>query len=226
MQVKSGRARGQALTEMMVILPVFLIIFWAVIWVIQTSVVNERLQVAVRYSGLVSSQVDPYMEYSLFTMYNNLLSKNSVQPDACSSPSSDALTNTGSYPGPQTGTFFQPRSGSIVSTCNATTVAQTSLTLSRNEIFLHDSAAITAQTTVPQLLTAVLGESVTQLQAQQNFFAAPDLGTILHCYPELNAAIATSLKPSIGSTPPSSPPTPLPSSFSSNALNVSGNCTN
>ena len=226
-QMISRASRGQAITETAIFLPLFLLVFFTILWAIQTSVVNERLQSAVRYSGVISSQQDPFTEYSLYDVYSNLGSKTRVTPDPCQTPSTDAITDTGSYPGPASAPYWQPKNGSVQLTCNNGTALQTSMSggaLLKPEIFLHDNAYITAQTTVPQLLSSAMG-SATTLQAQANFMHAPDLGTILHCYPELGSAITASLQPQANATPGAAP-TPLPTNVPSTPLSVDPSCTN
>ena len=226
MQIVARASRGQAITETAIFLPLFLLVFFTILWAIQTSVVNERLQSAVRYSGVISSQQDPFIEFSLYDVYANLGSNTFVTPAPCQTPSTDAITNTGSYPGPASAPYWQP-TGAIGQTCNNASALQTSMSggsLLKPEIFLHDNAYITANTSVPQLLSSALG-SKTTLQAEANFMHAPDLGTVLHCYPELGAAVSASLQPQVGATP-GTVPTPLPTDIPSTPLTVDTSCTN
>lgn len=222
MQLTRHSSRGQAVVETALFLPVFLLVFWAVIWAVQTSVANERLQSAVRYSGLISSDINPYLQYSLFSIYDNLGSNVGVVPQPCSTPNTDALSNANTFPGPASGVFWQPQSNSIQSTCVGAQVSLTGSSLARTELFMNNNAQLSAKTTVPQLLSAFLGKS-TSIAAQQNFLRGPDVGTIVHCYPELNAAISASLRP-LTAPSPSAVPTPLPNTLPTTALAVAQSC--
>lgn len=209
MQV-AHRIRGQALVETAVFLPTFIFILFAVIWSVQTAIVNERLQVAVRYSGLISSEINPYMEYSLYVIYNNEGSTIGVAPQQCFTPSPDALTNSGNYPGPASGSFFTPTT--VAATCTGNQVSFTS-SMIRTELVRTDAATISATSAVPTLFNqAQYGwqNSTTPLGAAQNFLKTPDLGTLMHCYPSLNSTVSASLSPPAASTSPIAIPTAIP----------------
>ena len=138
-------ARGQALLETVIFLPLTLLTLWAVIWVAQYGVMSERVQSAVRYSGLVSNQINPYVEYSLYVLYNSLgpVSSNAPIPaSTCNAPTTDALTNSGTYPGPTTAPFWMATPIPPSVTCSAaqsqvaafTGLNQTALALSNTPI--------------------------------------------------------------------------------------------
>lgn len=204
--------RGQAIVETTVFLPAFIFVLFAVIWGVQTAIVNERLQVAVRYSGLISSEINPYMEYSLYVVYNNLGSNVGVAPQQCYTPSPDALTNSGSYPGPASGSFFTPVN--VIPTCApAQTSFGTGGGAARPELVRSDYASISAASVIPGLFRDKYGwtGSTTTLGAQTNFIKTPDLGTVMHCYPALNAAVSASLSPSAATSTLSAIPPALPS---------------
>jgi hypothetical protein len=64
--------RGQAVVETVIFLPMFMFVLYGMIWAIQTAVQYERVESAVRYSGLVSQYTNPYSNYSLYALYGQL----------------------------------------------------------------------------------------------------------------------------------------------------------
>ena len=64
--------RGQAVVETVIFLPMFLIALFGIIWTVQAAVQSERVESAVRYAGLISQQANPYVDYSLYSMYTQL----------------------------------------------------------------------------------------------------------------------------------------------------------
>lgn len=214
-------SRGQAITETVIFLPIFLFALFAAIWGIQTAVANERMQSAVRYSGMISDQIQPYMEYSLFAMYNNLGDTVGVASQPCQTPPPGSLDNTTPNPGPQTGKFWTPQN--VASSCSGGMTEITGAGLDSPALLLHDFSQMTATTNVPSYIQAALGTSVTNLSASQNFTSPADITTLMHCYPELNAAVTQSLRPQ---TSPNVTQLPQPLSLNpaTNALLVA--CTN
>ena len=217
MQILTRASRGQALTETAIFLPIFLFALFAAIWGVQTAVANERMQSAVRYSGMISDQVQPYMEYSLFAMYNNLGNNVTVGTQPCQTPPPASLTDSPPYPGPSAAPFW--RVSNVTSSCSGGMTQITGGGLDSPALLLHDFSQMSATTSVPPYITATLGRSLTTLTATQNFTAPPDISTMMHCYPELNAAITQSLRPQ---TAPNVTvlPTPLPPDPATNSLTV------
>src|SRR5581483_1638829 len=149
------RQRGQTFVETAIVLPVFLLVLWGIIWAVQASVTNERVQMAVRYSGLVSNEGSPFVNYSLYALYNNLVGIASPPSFTCVAPNTDALTNSNTYPGPTTLPMWNP--GTTNGTCSQ---AETSLQgggLIQPQIFTHTLSSITTQTTIGGVLVAPLG---------------------------------------------------------------------
>jgi hypothetical protein len=185
--------RGQALTETALILPLFLLVLFGVLWGVQASVVGERTQVAVRFSGLVSNQTSPYLGYSLYALYNGLPgSANAPNISDCAAPNSDALLNNGQFVGPITQPFWQPISGSTVGQCHRAVTVLTGGSIVQPVVFIQTLSQITSQVSVQGVLQSVL-TSASTLGAQQNFFVTPDVARVLSCYPEVGTAAAQSL---------------------------------
>ncbi|MEO9171213.1 MAG: TadE/TadG family type IV pilus assembly protein [Candidatus Baltobacteraceae bacterium] len=185
--------------ETALILPLFLLVLYGVIWIIRAGVVNERVQIAVRYSGLVSNEVSPYVQYSMYALYNNLEGIGSPPTFSCGAPTTDALENNGQFPGPLTSSFWFP-SGVTTGTC---TPGETSLqpgVAIQPEIFTHTLSQITSATPIQGVLSSALGSVSQSVSAAQNYLDAPGLGTVLTCLPEVDDAVSASLqrtKPSL-----------------------------
>lgn len=212
--------RGQAYTETVVFLPVFLIILFGIIWIVQSTVANERLQLAVRYSGLISNQTSPYSAWSLYALYDSAEYPGSMpQTRTCSTPAPGALSNSAPFPGPTSAPFWQP-SSITSSTCTQSTVTMQN-GLTQAAIFNDASSSMTATTNVPAYLThgrgALPGQQ--QLSAQERFFGAPDIATMLSCYGALDQEARESLSGSggnAGSAPGALPLVPTAGSLTPN----------
>jgi len=225
MQVKFKRMqyasqRGQALLETAVILPVFLLLLYGLLWIVTSGVVNERVQVAVRYSGMVSNENSPYVNYSLYALYNNLSGMTPPAKAPCVAPNTDALLNNGDFPGPDTPSFWQPK-GATNGTCRPGTASLIGGGLVQGQVFTHTLSQISTKTQITGLAASAVGSSLQNVQASQNYLDAPDVGTILNCYGELGTAVsaslnATSMGPALTA--------PLPDLNPTGALALSGRC--
>jgi len=187
--------RGQALIETAIFLPVFLLILFGVIWVVQTSVINERLQLAVRYSGLISNAASPYSAWSLYSLYENSeYGSTTVATRTCYDPTSGILTDSSPLPGPSSAPFWQPATTSNAS-CTPKVVTQAGGTIP--SVFNNMVSTLSATTTVPSYLQTLAAPNLT---AEQKFFGAPDMKTMLSCYVDLQNAVEASFLGTGGSS--------------------------
>lgn len=209
--------RGTAMIESAIFLPLFLLILFGIIWAVQSSVQSERVQIAVRYGGLVSNEAAPYVGYSLYGLY--LAASAPAVTTTCSAPTTDALTNSGTFPGPTSPPFWSPESGQTQGSCTKGTAVLTGGNLSSSVVFLHTLSNITTQVQVPTPLQPTLNTANQALSASENFFDTPDLGTIMSCYSDLNSAVQQSLLRTAEGVV--TPPTPIPDNNPVNALSVS-----
>jgi len=208
--MSASARRGQAFTETVIFLPVFLIVLFGIIWIVQSSVVNERLQFAVRYSGLISSQASPYSAWSLYSLYENTEYPNAAMAThTCGAPSTNVLANASPFPGPTSDPFWQPVSTGVPA-CTPATVTMTGAPFVQPAIFSESISALSAAAAIPSYLTSVNPSlsSPQLLSATQKFFTAPDMKTMLACYGDLEAAVQQSLQGQGDTGNP--PPTPLP----------------
>jgi hypothetical protein len=171
---------------------------------------------AIRYSGVISNELNPYVEYSYYALYNSLGSATNNSPvpsQTCVAPTPDALYNGGAYPGPTSGPFWRATSAPVTAVCAGVTSAPAAFTAGMNEpaLILSNKTSIQATTVVPSYLLGamgfgpILGMSTLNASAQGNFIKPADIKSIMNCYPTLQSAVGASLVPT---PPPSVPPSP------------------
>ncbi len=171
-------------------MPLFLIAFFGLVWAMKDSSLAARVELAVRYGGMVDSLQQPYVAYSLYNIYATL--DNVV-------PASNATCYPGNASQLTTGyvSFWLPNSSAaLVSPCVSTIVIISSPeTYSQPVILRDDYSSISATAPVSGYISrsALNGATTTTVTAAENFFRAPDLGTILTCS-TLGPAIRSSLE--------------------------------
>jgi TadE-like protein len=188
------RARGQALLETAIALPVFLLAMFGVVWALQIGVLGERVEMVARYGGMVSARINPYQQYSLYAVYS--AASGAPLPTSCVSPPSGLLTNAGPIAAPAAATqpFWQPAANSTAASAQCTKVLANGSGLSAPMLLGRTKITAEAASDVPGFLQPALGtqrQRVTTL----NQFESPDMSTLVGCYPELQAAFAHSVDP-------------------------------
>ena len=196
------RSRGQALVETAIALPVFLLAMFGVMWALQSGVLGERIQLVARYGGMVSAEINPYQQYSLYSMYS--VAANKAAPVACSAPPGDLLSNAGplAAPAPQAQPFWQPSSGSTTTGTTCTRTYSNAAGLTTPKIFGSANVSVAATNDVPSFLQPFLG-ATTPWSATMNQMRSPDMTAIGTCYPQIAAAFQDSVSP-----PNPAPPLP------------------
>ncbi len=194
MQLIASRSRGQALLETALALPVFLVAMFGVVWALQSGVLGERIQLVARYGGMVSSEINPFQQYSLYGMY--AAAANRAAPVACTAPPGDLLANGAplAAPAPAAQPFWQPTSGSTQTTTTCTRTYSSAPGLSTPKIFGSASIAVSATNDVPTILQPFLGATV-PWTATMNQMRSPDMAALAACYPDLAAAFQASVNP-------------------------------
>jgi hypothetical protein len=218
------RQRGQALIETAVFLPVFLLVLFGVIWTVQSSVIGERSQIAVRFAGLISDEASPYNQYSMGALYNGLPGVAAAETYTCATPPPDALVNNpsnGYFPGPKSPSFFQ-QSGINTDVCTQGETNLSGGSMSQPLLLVHTQSNIQPYTSVPGYLQSVIGSITQDETASQNFVDGPDIQTVLTCYPDLGNAVEQSLTDATLDV--SAAATPLPSSPNTAPLSLSASC--
>jgi hypothetical protein len=223
------------MVETAIFVPLATLCLFAVIWAMQLGTIDERTQIAVRYSGLISQVQSPYDDYSLYATYNNLTATNyeKTLPLGCQNPTNDALSNdstNNTFPGPISGLFWWNSSDVGHGTCNANNARSVIVGPTQKEIVLYNGPQMVATIAVPSFLQAALGSSTSGVSATTNFYKAPNVQVIMRCYnsgstTDLQDMAQASFQPWINQGPtPTAIPTPYPSVGSPAALQPSAGC--
>jgi hypothetical protein len=214
------RARGQALIETAIALPVFLLAMFGVIWALQTGVLGERVEMVARYGGMVSAEISPYQQYSLYAAY--AAAAGSPLTNTCPTPPPALLEDGAPLASPATATlpFWQPsaNSGTATASCGKTLASGG---LSAPMLLGRAQIQVNAATDVPAMLQPLSGAQSSR-GAVLNAFQSPDMATLVGCYGELQSAFERSVNPGIDPAPPN-PPAPI-ASYQTGALSLSGGC--
>jgi len=214
MLTRRSHARGQALFETALFMPLFLLGLFGVMLAAKQGALSERVQLGIRYGGVVSSLQQPYLSYSLYSMYSTIDGSPSNNPDTCNgvTASADSSLTVGRA------SFWQPIAGSISPTCSGTISLVTGK--SQNMLLENSYIGLSARAPAGGYLTAnVLGGNTYEAAAAaENFIRSPDSGSLVACTP-IGDAIKASLEgredTSTSSTtlstpfPESVPPTPV-----------------
>ena len=195
MQVRHHAERGQALIESAIAIPLFVFALLAMLTMIRAAVQSERIPLALRVNGLVAQQINPYLDYSLYEVYETagVTSGSSIESisSTCYPPDPTILTDSAvGFPGNASAPFWSP-AGTPTSSCIAygpTGYAAGTLGLANDVLLQHHQVSLTSAAPVSGNLTKLLGASVA-LTGTANFFRSPSMPTILYCYPTINTLV-------------------------------------
>jgi hypothetical protein len=218
-------SRAQAIAESVVFIPLALFALFAVMWAAQYGVQSERVESAIRYSGLVSNQIDPYQQYSLYVMYNSLQPDEANPPaplpaQTCLAPTTDALTNSNTYPGPTMAPFWlnspapatvecvNPNASGPPTSTTQSTEGSFVAGLTDPNVVLSNAPYLSLSVTVPSFLQPLLGASLSST-GEINFMKPADMGTTLRCFPGLQQSVAYGVAPTPQTTSPAATPSPI-----------------
>jgi hypothetical protein len=209
MRIRLGaRSRGQALAETAIALPVFLIVLYLVIWALQSGVMGERVQLVARYSGMVSNQLNPYDQYSLYAIYS--AAGGAPLPNVCVTPPATLLSQGAplTAPVPNAAPIWTPDPATVAVSTACTRVAESSGNLSATRLLLSDNTSVTAGIDPPPYVAAVVGNT-SIFSAGLNQLTSPDMGSVTTCYTTLGQAFLNDTSPPplsavITLTPPTS----------------------
>jgi hypothetical protein len=220
-RVVTGRSRGQALIETAVVLPVFLLVMFGVVWALQTGVLGERVEMVARYGGMVSAEINPYQQYSLYAAYS--AAAGAPLATSCATPPPDLIKNGAPLAAPASETlgFWQPATNSATAGTICGKTISNGAGLSAPMVLSRSQITVSASHDVPTTLQPFAGTQ-TQRGATLNSFRSPDMATLIACYPEMQAAFEHSVDPT---TDPSPANVTLPiASFATGALSLGGGC--
>jgi len=184
-----SHARGQALFETALFMPLFLLGLFGVMLAAKQGALSERVQLGIRYGGVISSLQQPYLSYSLYSMYSTIDGSPSNNPDTCNgvAASADSNLTVGRA------SFWQPTAGSINPTCSGTISLVTGST--QNMLLENSYIGLTAQAPAGGYLSANVlgGRTYEAAGAAENFIRSPDSGSLAACTP-VGDAIKASLE--------------------------------
>jgi hypothetical protein len=225
MSVKHAE-RGQAFTETVLFLPLFLLALFGIMYSVQAAVQTERAQLAVRYTGLVSQEINPYLSYSLYAMYVQL--GNATLPTQLCTPLVTSLLGDGApYTSAQTTTASQPFWVPVgpTSTCPAGIVgAPAGSTFTQDVVLMNAIPSVVSHVAVPASLQSLLGATSAE-PASGNFFKGIGVDAVLACFPVLNTSMQLALQPLTDATTSSALPTALGSTVTASPITALSTCT-
>jgi len=194
--------RGQAIFETAIALPLFLLGLFGVMWSVRASALSERVQLGVRYGGVVNAVQNPYLSYSLFSMYATLDGQSPVDLTKCPNADTSALTSGRA-------TFWHP-SGTPLTDCKSSVNLLPVASPNQYILLQNDFVALTAVAPVDGYLSANNIISATRSQlASANFFRSPDIGQLMSCTP-IGQAVKASLEGGSDASTANTAATPMP----------------
>jgi hypothetical protein len=219
--------RGQAIVETVIFLPMFLLVLFGVMWSIKSALQYERVEGAVRYAGLISDHASPYLDTSMYSMYQQLGST-TLAPLPCISPLPAPLsdadpTYTSASTTTASGAFWAPASSTPGCSGNRVIGASAgSGGFYQDVLFMQQHPSMASTVSVPSYLQAKLGTSTTF--AADGYFLKPiTVAAILACYPVLNTTIGYSLQYTTDLSTAVTP-TPMPNVVRATTLSANTSC--
>jgi len=203
--------RGQALFETTIFLPIFLLGLFGLVWAVRQGALAERVQLGVRYGGVLSTLANPYDSYSLYALYATI---DGHPPTGPVTPGSPAPCVAPSLPEVTSGraSFWAPGAPPQGNCIGAATTLSSPEPYSQPILIQANFNWIAAQAPVAGYLAAGVfaggGGAPPGVAAQQNFFRSPDVGTLVQCTSG-GTLIKESLEPAQDTSSPN-PATPLP----------------
>jgi hypothetical protein len=197
------RSRGQALVETAIALPVFLLAMFGIVWALQTGVLGERVELVARYGGMVSAEISPYTQYSLYAAYSAASGSPLATP--CATPPPALLSGGAPLQSPATQTlpFWQPSTGSSSTSVTCGKTSESGGGLSAPMLLGRAAISVSTSSDVPAMLPGSGGQTVRN--AALTAFTSPDMATLIACYPELQSAFERSVNPQTDPSPPNAP---------------------
>lgn len=197
--------RGQTLIETAVCLPIVLLALFGIIWMSNEGVVDERAQLSLRYGGLASFASTQTGPYSVAAIYNGLNQPLSAAP--CPTPPSGAFNHTAPFPGPTSGSFWQPVN--VQPTCAPVVASIGGAQFLASHYVYASNPSVTATINVPSYVVANSTIPGQLAKTANGYFAhAAPPGIILYCSQEVFNRVQAAITAS-GSAPA---PTPIPTS--------------
>jgi Flp pilus assembly protein TadG len=182
--------RGQALVETMMLLPVALVVLFAILYFARFGVLEERAQSAVRYGALMS--YESASNYSASDIYNTVGS----HPPPISVCSANVVPDTvtalnGTGPSGSAQPFWKP-DHPATATCTVSTASFGGASWAAYHYLTITKHTVTASMDVPAYVTSVLGMTG-NVTASLAYAHADPPSTIIYCVSNTAAAVAAGL---------------------------------
>ena len=188
-------ARGQALIETVIFLPVALIALFGIIFFSRSGVLAERAQSAVRYGALVAYGKGP--AYSAADIYTAVAAGGATRTPACpanvQTDTVKALSEqylAGATPAP----FWRP--DSATATCTQSTLSFAGSATAASRVVTVTTVSATGTIAVPNYVTKYLGASAVAT-ASLGYARSDPPGVIMYCTGS-GAAVAAALGAAYG----------------------------
>ena len=211
-------SRGQTLVELVIAMPVVLLALFAIIYIARFGVLNERVDLAVRYGGIAGYNSGS-TQYSAANIYANT----GGSLPACPSPPVSVLSDASPFPGPTSAPFWQPdASPAPTSSCTAGASGFGGSQFIASHFWSQSTVNVSATVAVPSFIQSALGSTAGTASSTLTFIHAANPGIILWCSTEVRNRVSGAITAS-GSA---SLPTPIPdgSSPSPAPPNNNGSC--
>jgi hypothetical protein len=159
-------SRGQAIVETALILPIVIALLFAIVYFANLGTVDQRVQIAIRYGGLVGFSTSGG---GLFSAANIYTAGTAPSGNNCPPPPLGILTNASPFPGPTSAPFFNPSTGGTsTANCNASAIDfKGGASFLASGFVANANESVSAQSDVPPYLNALFGSfgTVTQSEA-------------------------------------------------------------
>ena len=176
---KRGNKRGQraqALTETTIALPLFLMGLFGIFWAVREGSMSERVQLGVRYGGVLAQMDNPYADYSLYSLYATIDGAPPSASESCQPASDFIVENVGSQK-----PFFAPVSSPAPSCTGGMAFVNGPESYTEPLIIQNNASLVQADAQTNGFLGTMLGSSGTSNHGVENFFRSPNMQTLTEC---------------------------------------------
>lgn len=157
-------SRGQALIETALMLPIIILLLFGIIYFANFGVVNQRVQIAIRYGGLVGFNNSGGL-FSAANIYQAGVGAPTVN---CPAPPVGVLADASPFPGPTSVPFFNPSTATApVPLCSVTALNfKGGAQFLAADYLANAFESMSASSDVPNYLNGIFGSLTTVTQSE------------------------------------------------------------
>lgn len=157
-------SRGQALIETALMLPIVILLLFGIIYFANFGVVNQRVQIAIRYGGLVGFSGNAGL-FSAGNIYQAGVGAPAVN---CPPPPVGVLSDSAPFPGPSSVPFFNPSTATApVPQCSVTALNfKGGAQFLAADYLANAFESMSASSDVPNYLNGIFGSLTTVTQSE------------------------------------------------------------